>query len=110
MKYTYDKMGRVTSKTIIYGNEQRTTTTTYGYMDNFYIIVGNGTNKRIPTVYVVTEKNTNNEVVSSVYTDAYGQKVREESNGICKDYTYDRQGNVFTTYTRGVSGTNSYST
>lgn len=106
MKYTYDKMGRVTSKTIIYGNEQRTTTTTYGYMDNFYIIVGNGTNKRIPTVYVVTEKNTNNEVVSSVYTDAYGQKVREESNGICKDYTYDRQGNVFTTYTRGVSGTN----
>lgn len=103
---TYDKMGRVTSKTIIYGNEQRTTTTTYGYMDNFYIIVGNGTNKRIPTVYVVTEKNTNNEVVSSVYTDAYGQKVREESNGICKDYTYDRQGNVFTTYTRGVSGTN----
>ena len=106
MKYTYDKMGRVTSKTIIYGNEQRTTTTTYGYIDNFYIIVGNGTNKRIPTVYVVTEKNANNEVVSSVYTDAYGQKVREESNGICKDYTYDRQGNVFTTYTRGVSGTN----
>lgn len=68
--------------------------------------MGNGTNKRIPTVYVVTEKNANNEVVSSVYTDAYGQKVREESNGICKDYTYDRQGNVFTTYTRGVSGTN----
>ena len=104
--YQYDNMGRVVSKTLTYGDESRTTTTTYGYEDNFYVITGTGANKRLPTVAVVTEKNANDEVVSRTYTDPYGQTVREESNGIRTDYTYDKQGNVFTTYTRGVSGTN----
>ena len=89
-------MGRVISKTLTYGDESRTTTTTYGYEDNFYVITGTGANKRLPTVAVVTEKNADNEVVSRTYTDPYGQTVREESNGICTDYTYDKQGNVFT--------------
>ena len=104
--YQYDNMGRVVSKTLSYGNESRTTTTTYGYEDNFYVITGTGANKRLPTVAVVTEKNADNEVISKTYTDPYGQTVREESNGICTDYTYDKQGNVFTTYTRGVGSTN----
>lgn len=104
--YQYDSMGRVISKTLTYGDESRTTTTTYGYEDNFYVITGTGANKRLPTVAVVTEKNADNEVVSRTYTDPYGQTVREESNGICTDYTYDKQGNVFTTYTRGVGSTN----
>ena len=104
--YQYDNMGRVISKTLTYGDESRTTTTTYGYEDNFYVITGTGANKRLPTVAVVTEKNADNEVISKTYTNPYGQTVREESNGICTDYTYDKQGNVFTTYTRGVSGTN----
>lgn len=104
--YVYDNMGRVISKTLTYGNESKTTTTTYGYVDNFYVITGTGSNKRWSTVYAVTEKNANGEVVYQSYTDPYGRLVREESNGICSDYTYDKQGNVFTTYTRGVSSTN----
>lgn len=104
--YQYDSMGRVVSKTLTYGDESRTTTTTYGYEDNFYVITGTGANKRLPTVAVVTEKNANDEVISRTYTDPYGQTVREESNGIRTDYIYDKQGNVFTTYTRGVGGTN----
>lgn len=104
--YQYDSMGRVISKTLTYGDESRTTTTTYGYEDNFYVITGTGANKRLPTVAVVTEENANDEVISRTYTDPYGQTVREESNGIRTDYTYDKQGNVFTTYTRGVGGTN----
>ncbi|MCI9126489.1 MAG: RHS repeat protein, partial [Eubacterium sp.] len=104
--YQYDSMGRVISKTLTYGNESRTTTTAYGYEDNFYVITGTGANKRLPTVAVVTEKNADGEVISKTYTDPYGQTVREESNGIRTDYTYDKQGNVFTTYTRGVGSTN----
>lgn len=104
--YTYDNMGRVTSTTLSYGEESRTTTTTYGYEDNFYVITGTGTNKRLPTVHTVTEKNANNEIVAKTYTDTYGQTVREETNGIVTDYTYDKQGNVFTTYTRGAGSTN----
>lgn len=104
--YKYDNMGRVISKTLLYGDESRTTTTTYGYEDNFYVITGTEANKRLPIVSVVTEKNTNNEVISQTYTDPYGQVVREKSNGICTDYTYDKQGNVFTTYTRGVGSIN----
>ena len=38
--YQYDSMGRVISKTLTYGDESRTTTTTYGYEDNFYVITG----------------------------------------------------------------------
>lgn len=80
--YQYDNMGRVVLKTLTYGDESRTTTTTYGYEDNFYVITGTGANKRLPTVAVVTEKNANDEVISQTYTDPYGQTVREESNGI----------------------------
>lgn len=104
--YQYDNMGRVVSKTLTYGDESRTTTTTYGYEDNFYVITGTGTNKRLPTVAVVTEKNADNEVISKTYTEPHGQTVREESNGVCTDYTYDKQGNVFTTYTRGAGSAN----
>lgn len=104
--YQYDNMGRVVSKTLTYGNESRTTTTTYEYEDNFYVGTGTPTIKRLPIVEVTTEKNANGEVIYQKCTDPYGKVVREENNGIRTDYTYDKQGNVFTTYSRGVSGTN----
>ena len=59
--YKYDDMGRVVSKTLTYGDETRTTTTSYGYVDNFYVVTGTGSNKRLPSVEVVEEKNANNE-------------------------------------------------
>ena len=107
--YKYDDMGRVVSKTLTYGDETRTTTTSYGYVDNFYVVTGTGSNKRLPSVEVVEEKNANNEVIAKTYTDSYGQIVREERDGICKDYTYDKQGNVFTTYSRGAQDVNTVS-
>lgn len=108
--YTYDNMGRVTSKTLSYGNESKTTTTSYGYEYGISILIrtesGSGLNKYYPVVSVVTERNENNEVVSKKYSDPYGQLVREETNGVVSDYSYDKQGNVFSTYTRGESNTN----
>lgn len=108
--YTYDNMGRVTSKTLSYGNESKTTTTSYGYEYGISILIRteswSGLNKYYPVVSVVTERNENNEVVSKKYSDPYGQLVREETNGVVSDYSYDKQGNVFSTYTRGESNTN----
>lgn len=104
--YLYDNMGRVISKTISYDGTSKTTSTSYGYEYNVYIITGKVSNKRYPVVSTITERNENNEVISKKYIEPYGKTVREEEYGIVKDFTYDMQGNVYTTYERGTSSTN----
>ncbi|MFQ9515600.1 MAG: RHS repeat-associated core domain-containing protein [Eubacterium sp.] len=104
--YEYDNRGRLIKQTLNYEGEMRVTSTSYGYED-ISIHTGTGENETINGAKVIVVKNTTNQVISKTYTNRLGQTVREVSNGIYTDYTYDNQGNVFTSCTDGIYGHNS---
>lgn len=58
-------------------------------------------NVKSTTVY-----NNKNEIVSQSFVDYDGRTVKELSNGLYIDYTYDASGRVFTEYTNGTNQNN----
>ncbi len=103
--YKYDNMGRIVKTTLTVGNDTKTTSTAYGY-DSIDIHVGTDVVKRIENATVVTMLNENEETIGQTYTNSLGQTVRELSNGLYVDYTYDNQGKVLSTYTGGINENN----
>lgn len=103
--FEYDEMNRVVKQTIKAGEETKVTTTSYGY-ESVSINEGKNTPKEVKSATVVTTKNTNGEITGKTYTDNYGRTVRELSNGLYVDYSYDNQGRVLTTYTGGTNENN----
>ena len=99
--YEYDEMGRVVKTTLIVGEDIKTTTTEYSYDD--VIIHCGGVDQTVKNARVITVRNTSGEITGKTYTNNIGQIVRELSGGVYVDYTYDKQGQVFTTYTGGGS-------
>lgn len=99
--YEYDEMGRVIKTSLKVGDDSKITTNEYTYED--VMIHCGGENRIVKNAKVVTVKNMEGDVVTKTYTNNIGQTIRELSNGVCIDYTYDKQGQVFTTYRCGVS-------
>lgn len=102
-KYEYDKMGRMTKRNISYGDESYTYTIHYGH-EHVSIHTGTGEKQTFKFVKTVIVADAEGKFVSETYKNDLGQTIRELKNGIITDYTYDKQGNVFTEYTDGVNG------
>ncbi|MCR5736444.1 MAG: DUF6531 domain-containing protein [Eubacterium sp.] len=103
-KTTYDSMNRTTKTELVVDGDSKITNTSYSYGS---INRNNGRSLEIlENLNIVTVTNDRGEVVGKTYTDAYGRTVREMSNGIFSDYTYDNNGKVFTTYVSGVNESN----
>lgn len=100
--YEYDSRGRCIKQKLSYAGETRLTTTTYSY-ENISIYTGTGINESISGARVEIVKNASGEVTGKTYYNRKGQIVRELSNGVYIDYTYDKQGNVFTTFFGGTN-------
>lgn len=103
-KYTYDSMNRVVKTELIVDKDSRVTYTSYSYgslnrNDGFAFELINNAN-------IVTITNKNGEVVGKTYADSLGRTVREMSNGLYTDYTYDKNGRVYTTYVSGTDESN----
>lgn len=103
-KYSYDSMNRSVKAELIVGKESKATNTSYSYgsinRNNGYVI------EVLDNLNVVTVTNKNGEVIGKTYTDVLGRTVREMSNGLYIDYTYDKNGRVYTTYTGGTDESN----
>ena len=97
-------MNRSVKAELIVGKESKATNTSYSYgsinRNNGYVI------EVLDNLNVVTVTNKNGEVIGKTYTDVLGRTVREMSNGLYIDYTYDKNGRVYTTYTGGTDESN----
>lgn len=103
-KTTYDSMNRTTKTELVVAGDSKITNTSYSYGS---INRNNGkTLETLENLNIVTVTNDRGEIIGKTYMDAYGRTVREMSNGIFTDYTYDSNGKVFTTYVSGVSESN----
>ena len=100
-EYAYDNCNRIIKETYTAGSEVRIHTTTYGY-ESIDIHNGTGTDITYANAYVVTVYNTQGKVGSKNYIDSQGRTIRELKDGIYCDYTYDSQGNVYTSYIGGI--------
>ena len=87
-------MNRSVKAELIVGKESKATNTSYSYgsinRNNGYVI------EVLDNLNVVTVTNKNGEVIGKTYTDVLGRTVREMSNGLYIDYTYDKNGRVYT--------------
>ncbi len=103
-KTSYDSMNRTVKTELIVGNDSKESHISYSYgsinRNNGYGI------DTLDNLSVVTTTNQNGEVIGKTYTDSVGRTVRELSNGLYVDYTYDNNGRVFTTYTGGTDESN----
>ena len=97
--YGYDSLNRIESTQIIKNSNIFKTTKneyTYGKVSINAGIV----RKDLSNIYV--EKTyTNNILSSEKYIDKSGNTIREKTNGIYTDYTYDNKGNVVTIFVIG---------
>lgn len=99
--YTYDLLNRVKTTTLKVGNDTKITNNTYTYGS---VAVYNGiTSNTIDNAFITTICNEKGEELSKTYVDGKGRTVRELSNGLYNDYTYDSQGKVLSTYVSGVN-------
>lgn len=92
--YTYDNMNRVVGETVKKDTLTKEWTTSYGYQ-NISVYDGTGM-KNIPHSFVTTEKNPDGFITGQTFQDSNGRTVRELSNGIYVDMSYDGQDNVVT--------------
>lgn len=103
-KYTYDSMNRVVKTELIVGDDSKVTNTSYLYGS---LNINNGfALELIDNAKIVMVTNKNGEVVGKTYTDSLGRTVREMSNGLYTDYTYDKNGRVYTTFVGGTDASN----
>lgn len=103
--YEYDDMGRVVKTILKADSDIKVTSTVYSY-DSLDIHVGENSVRRVDNATVVTVLNEKEKIIGQTYTNAMGQTVRELSNGLYIDYTYDNQGKVLSTYTGGINENN----
>ena len=103
-KYTYDSMNRTVKTELIVGTDSKVTNTSYSY-GSLSRNTGFG-QEVLYNISTVTTTNKKGEVVGKIYTDSMGRTVREMSNGLYKDYTYDKSGKVYTTYAGGTDESN----
>lgn len=103
--YEYDNMGRMVKTTLTAGEDTKETSTVYDY-ESIDIHIGGETVKKVENANAVTTLNAEGEVVGKTYMNSMGQTVRELSNGLYVDYTYDNQGKVLSTYTGGTNENN----
>ena len=99
--YAYDSMNRVVKESIQKGGLNKTWTTEYGYGE-VTIQNGKGT-ETVKHAQITTEKNPEGEILETTYADSLGKVVREKSQGLYVDYSYDKEGKVIT---KSVLGTN----
>lgn len=103
--YTYDASGNVVSETMQKGTETKSWTTSYAYED-VTIHTGIGVTETYTDAYVTTEtliSGSDSILLSKTYQDALGRTIREVSNGLQTDYTYDSLGNIQSTYEVGLT-------
>lgn len=103
-KYDYDSMNRAVKTELIVGDDSKVTNTSYSYGS---LSRNTGfAHERLDNISIVTTTNKKGEIVGKTYTDSLGRTVREMSNGLYKDYTYDKSGRVYTTYAGGTDESN----
>ena len=100
----YDALNRVIKTVLKVGSDSKTTRTEYSYGN---VKINKGTTyETISNVKSTTVYNNKNEIVSQSFVDYDGRTVKELSNGLYIDYTYDASGRVFTEYTNGTNQNN----
>ena len=103
-KYNYDSMNRAVKTELIVEGESKVSNITYSYGS---LNRNNGQSLEVMNnVSIVTTTNKKGEIVGKTYSDALGRTVREMSNGLYTDYTYDKSGKVYTTYAGGIDESN----
>ncbi len=104
-KYNYDSMNRAVKTELIVEGESKVSNITYSYGS---LSRNNGLSLEVMNnASIVTTTNKKGEIVGKTYTDSLGRTVREMSNGLYTDYTYDKSGKVYTTYAGGTDESNS---
>lgn len=100
----YDALNRVVKTVLKVGEDSKTTRTAYSYGN---VRINKGTAyETISNVKITTVYNNKNEIESQSFVDYDGRTVKELSNGLYIDYTYDASGRVFTEYTNGTNQNN----
>lgn len=103
-KTTFDAMNRVTKSELIVGDDNKESNISYSYGS-----INRNTGLKLElleNLSITTTTNKKGEVMGKTYVDPNGRVVREMSDGIYSDYTYDSSGKLFTTYVGGVNETN----
>lgn len=96
-KYKYDNMNRVESVTTTKDELSQTTTSEYTYCtEPIQIMSGDGTDKSVDITYVITESDTLGNITSVKYYDGKDQLIREVTDSLVEDYTYNEDGKVIT--------------
>lgn len=97
-------MNRAVKTELIVEGESKVSNITYSYGS---LNRNNGQSLEVMNnVSIVTTTNKKGEIVGKTYSDALGRTVREMSNGLYTDYTYDKSGKVYTTYAGGIDESN----
>ena len=99
ISYTYDQMNRQRQEVVNKNGDSKTYTTTYTFGTAAQVHALHGTTD-VSNTEIVTQM-LDNEITSRTYTDQEGCVVREESNGLCTDKSYDAEGNVIGAYIYG---------
>lgn len=95
--YQYDAMNRLTRTEKSGEGLVQVSQTTYGYNDvNIY--EGKAGTTSYQNAFVTTET-VDGLVMNITYQDGLGRTIRQESDGVITDYSYDLQGNQLTSYT-----------
>ena len=94
--YQYDAMNRVTSTTRSSGGLTQVTTQNYSYGD-VAVSEGKAELKTYSNALMITES-TDGLETGKTYQDGTGQTVRQVSDGVVTDYSYDLSGNALTEY------------
>ena len=107
--YVYDAADNLISETLEKGGQSKTWTTSYGY-ENVTIHTAIGATETYANAYVTTETLVSGDEtleLSKTYQDKLGRVIREVSQRVQTDYTYDAQGNVQSTYQVGLDANGS---
>lgn len=99
----YDSLNRAVKTILKVGEDSKTSRTVYSYGST---IINRGfAYEQINNAIITTVYNNSDEVISQTYVDSKGRTVKELSNGLYVDYSYDDSGKVLTEYTSGTDQT-----
>lgn len=99
----YDSLNRAVKTILKVGEDSKTSRTVYSYGST---TINRGfAYEQINNAIITTVYNNSNEVISQTYVDSKGRTVKELSNGLYIDYSYDDSGKVLTEYTSGTDQT-----
>lgn len=101
--YTYDNMYQIVSIRVKKGDTEETIHTSYSYQDvDVYQGKGNDT-ITVRNAYVTEQSYSDGTILSKTYEDHQGNVVREYSNGLYTDMTYNSQGDKISQWCMGKS-------